>query len=83
MENMVAKIEGLARAGKKSVTINSTGKDGAKYSAHLIIMATDPINGTMSIFKNGQAFLEKSFIDVLPVYEQAMENIEVLSGDRR
>jgi hypothetical protein len=81
---MIEKIEILAASGKKSLTINSIGKDGAKYSAHLIVMATDPVNGSLSIWRDGQHFIDKSLKDVLPVYTQGMLDIsDVLVGDRR
>jgi hypothetical protein len=81
---MLEKIESLATQGHKSLTINSTGKDGCKYSAHLIVMATSPINGSMSIFRDGQHFMDKSFKDVFPVYVHGMLDISgVLTGDRR
>lgn len=80
---MIKKIETLAAEGKKSLTINSDGKDGHKYSAHLIVMSTNPVNGSISVWRDGQAFLENSFKSVLPVYQSAMDNINVLVGDRR
>jgi len=80
---MIKKIEALAAEGKKSLTIKSDGKDGHKYSAHLFVMTTNPVNGSIIILRDGQAFLEKSFSSVLPVYQSAMDNINVLVGDRR
>lgn len=81
---MLEKIESLAAQGIKNLTINSIGKDGAKYSAHLIVMATKPINGSMSIWRNGQHFIDKSLKDVFPAYSQGMLDIsDVLIGDRR
>jgi hypothetical protein len=81
---MLEKIEALAAQGRKSLTINSTGKDGCKYSAHLIVMATNPVNGSMSILRDGKHFMDKSFKDVFPAYTQGMSDISaVLTGDRR
>jgi hypothetical protein len=49
-----------------------------------LVMATNPVNGSMSIFKNNEHFIDKSFKDVLPVYAQGMSDISaVLVGDRR
>ena len=60
---MIKEIERLVANGKKSLTINSIGRDDSRYSAHLIVMATDPINGTLSVFKDGKYFMDKSFKD--------------------
>ena len=81
---MMAKIETLVAAGSKNITINSDGKDGCKYSGHLIVMATNPINGSMSMWRDGQHFFDKSFKEIFPVYDNGMSDIsDVLVGDRR
>jgi hypothetical protein len=81
---MMTKIESLVTAGNKSLTINSVGKDGCKYSGHLIVMTTTPINGSMSMWRDGQHFFDKSFKEIYPVYVSGMSDIsDVLTGDRR